>query len=171
LTKFNESIDQIPLDFDGEESVVGHQTYGLPDEILPHGEAPFRGLRWWQHFAAATDGDLMGTARPSKPATREQRTTAKKPASPSRRLLVKLATARASKPSVKRKTGKIETIIVLLRRPSGASIGELSKATNWQINSVRGAISGMIKKKRGLSITSEKRDGVRLYRITNRDAG
>ena len=38
-------------------------------------------------------------------------------------------------------------------------------ATGWQAHSVRGAISGAIKKRLGLKVTSEKSDGVRTYRI------
>ena len=62
-------------------------------------------------------------------------------------------------------SGKIGSIIVSLRRPKGASIAELCKATGWQAHSVRGALSGAIKKKLGLAVMSEKTDGRRRYRI------
>ena len=68
-------------------------------------------------------------------------------------------------------TGKIATLISLLRRAKGASIADLMKATGWQAHSVRGAISGSIKKKIGLNVASEKTDGVRLYRVVDRSAG
>lgn len=54
----------------------------------------------------------------------------------------------------------------MLREPKGKSIDDLMKATGWQAHSVRGAISGAIKKKLGLTVTSEKADGVRVYRIS-----
>jgi hypothetical protein len=39
-------------------------------------------------------------------------------------------------------------------------------ATQWQAHTVRGAISGMVKKKLGYNVVSEKRaDGDRIYRI------
>ena len=39
-------------------------------------------------------------------------------------------------------------------------------ALGWQAHSVRGAISGALKKKRGLTIQSEMQDGRgRIYRI------
>jgi hypothetical protein len=38
-------------------------------------------------------------------------------------------------------------------------------ATGWQAHSVRGAISGSIKKALGLAVVSEKIDGARTYRI------
>jgi hypothetical protein len=68
-------------------------------------------------------------------------------------------------------TSKIEAITALLRRPKGASIEDLIKATGWQAHSVRGAISSAIKKKLGLNVTSQKTDKVRLYRITDKSAG
>ena len=45
------------------------------------------------------------------------------------------------------------------------------EATGWQAHSVRGAISGAIKKKLGLNVMSEKTGTVRLYRIANNPAG
>jgi hypothetical protein len=62
-------------------------------------------------------------------------------------------------------TGKIATIIMLLRGAKGASIEDLMKATGWQAHSVRGALSGAIKKKLGLKVLSDKSNGVRAYRI------
>ena len=64
-------------------------------------------------------------------------------------------------------TGKISTLLALMHRPGGASIADLMKAAGWQAHSVRGAISGAIKKKLGLSVVSERVDGVRLYRIVD----
>ena len=63
---------------------------------------------------------------------------------------------------------KQEQVIGLLRRPDGASIEEMAKATGWQVHSVRGVISGALKKKLGLAIASEKVEGRgRIYRITD----
>lgn len=60
---------------------------------------------------------------------------------------------------------KTATVTSMLRSPDGASIEEMTEATGWQAHSVRGFLSGMLKKKLGLTVTSEKRDGVRRYRI------
>ncbi len=60
---------------------------------------------------------------------------------------------------------KIDTVISMLRAKGGASIEEVIKATGWQAHSVRGAISGQLKKKLGLNVLSEKVEGTRLYRI------
>ena len=54
----------------------------------------------------------------------------------------------------------------LLGQPDGATLNQLMDATGWQAHSVRGFISGFIKKKRGLTIVSEKREGVRFYGLT-----
>jgi len=67
-----------------------------------------------------------------------------------------------------RSESKIAQVIAMLRAPGGATIEAIGGATGWQSHSVRGAMSGAIKKKLGLAITSEKVDGVRVYRI---DAG
>jgi Protein of unknown function (DUF3489) len=69
--------------------------------------------------------------------------------------------ASAAKP--KTKLGQLEA---MLRRPDGATVEQLSKSLDWQAHSVRGAISGALKKKQGLTIASEKAaDGRRVYRI------
>ena len=61
--------------------------------------------------------------------------------------------------------GKIGAVVVLLKRPEGATLDEMMQATGWQAHSVRGAISGSIKKAMGFGVVSEKIDGVRVYRI------
>jgi len=66
-------------------------------------------------------------------------------------------------PPAKTKLGRLEG---MLRRPEGATIGQIAKALDWQQHSVRGAISGSLKKKQGLTIVAEKvADGERVYRI------
>ncbi len=57
-------------------------------------------------------------------------------------------------------------LIELLSHPKGVTIAELEKAIGWQAHSIRGAISGGLKKKLGLNVTSEKVEGRgRVYRI------
>ena len=61
---------------------------------------------------------------------------------------------------------KIARLIALLRRKDGATIADLTEATGWQAHSVRGALSGTLKKKLGLAVASDKVDGRgRVYRI------
>jgi hypothetical protein len=74
-------------------------------------------------------------------------------------------TIRSKQPSRKAKS-KLEQLEAMLRRPDGATVEKIGKALHWQSHSVRGAISGALKKKQGLSIISEKtEDGRRIYRI------
>ncbi|MCP6093598.1 DUF3489 domain-containing protein, partial [Klebsiella pneumoniae] len=56
----------------------------------------------------------------------------------------------------RRKGTKQETLIEMLRAEGGATIDEIVAATGWQPHTVRGAMSGALKKKLGLHVTSEK---------------
>ena len=63
-----------------------------------------------------------------------------------------------------RKSSKLDLMTDLLNRQEGASLAELAEVTGWQPHSVRGAMSGALKRK-GLTVKSEVTDGVRRYRI------
>lgn len=67
-------------------------------------------------------------------------------------------------PSAKASESKLDTLVRLLGQPAGATLAELTAATGWQAHSVRGALSGSLKKK-GHSIVSQKAEGERRYRI------
>lgn len=68
-------------------------------------------------------------------------------------------------PAVRQGT-KQALLIDLLKRKKGATIDDAVKATGWQPHSVRGAISGTLKKKLGLAIASETiGNRGRVYRI------
>jgi hypothetical protein len=57
----------------------------------------------------------------------------------------------------------------LLKRPNGARLKELMKATGWQPHSVRGFLSGTLGKKMGLCVESARReDSDREYRISSK---
>ena len=65
-----------------------------------------------------------------------------------------------------REKSKQAQMIELLKRPDGATLNQLVEATGWQSHTVRGAMAGSLKKKLGLTITSEKITGQeRTYRI------
>lgn len=66
--------------------------------------------------------------------------------------------------------GKLGAILALLQRPEGATVEAMQEATGWQKHSVRGAISGAIKKKLGFDVTSDKTEAGRVYRAA-KEAG
>jgi hypothetical protein len=70
-----------------------------------------------------------------------------------------------SKPAVREGT-KQALLIEMLRGPEGATIAELVKAIRWQAHSIRGAMSGALKKKLGLKVESKTVEGRgRIYRV------
>ncbi len=72
---------------------------------------------------------------------------------------------RTSPPAVRPGT-KQALLVDLLKRKKGATIEAIVAATGWQPHSVRGAISGILKKKLGLAVTSERvGDRGRVYQI------
>lgn len=74
--------------------------------------------------------------------------------------------ASGAKPAAQRAGTKQALLIALLRAPEGASIEEIIAVTGWQAPSVRGAISGGLKKKLGLEVSSGKIEGRgRVYRL------
>lgn len=102
------------------------------------------------HIAPAPEGEMPGgTARHAPPCTAP---TVDEPD------IVRAA-------AVPQPKGKIAIVLSLLRRPIGATIADLMSATGWQAHSVRGAMSGAVKKKLGIAIESEKVDGARIYRV------
>ncbi|MDP5308670.1 DUF3489 domain-containing protein [Paracoccus spongiarum] len=71
------------------------------------------------------------------------------------------AIAAAQRPGTKQ-----AQLIAMLERPEGATIAEIAEATGWKHHSIRGAISGALKNKLGLNVTSEKvKDRARVYSL------
>lgn len=71
------------------------------------------------------------------------------------------ATSRTIRPGT-----KLAAIIDAMRHPGGATITQMMASTGWQAHTVRGAISGMVRKCLGYEVVTEKRaDGQRAYRI------
>ncbi len=71
------------------------------------------------------------------------------------------ATSRTIRPGT-----KLAAIIDAMRHPGGATIAQMMAGTGWQAHTVRGAISGMVRKRLGYEVVTEKgANGQRTYRI------
>ena len=64
-----------------------------------------------------------------------------------------------------RANSKQARVLGLLRRPTGVTIATIMESTGWQPHSVRGFFAGVVRKKLGLKLASEKTDGGRVYWI------
>jgi hypothetical protein len=104
--------------------------------------------------AKAAAQPVRKTARRSKPA-KPQRPATK--AASSRATKLRSATT-AARPSKK------AAIITLLERADGAAIGDLAKATGWQVHSVRAALTGLRKEGKEL-VRAKDAAGVTHYRL------
>jgi len=96
--------------------------------------------------------------QPTRPTTKSKVDAAKLPAR-----VRKNVETRDSALSQTTKTGRC---IELLTRRNGATIEELMTATGWQAHSIRGFLSGTVKKKLGHKLDSAiSATGARRYRI------
>jgi hypothetical protein len=76
------------------------------------------------------------------------------------------ATERPKLHSASRANSKQVKVIAMLSQPTGSTIPAIMKATGWQQHSVRGFFAGVVRKKLGLTLESDKAAGRdRTYRI------
>ncbi len=102
----------------------------------------------------------------AKPAAAAKKSLAKKPVAPKlllrpQTVSVAPATPRASKQS---------QLIALLRSAPGATLAQMMTLTGWQAHTVRGMLSGSLRKRLGLTVQSQVEEGVRVYRIVEGSA-
>jgi hypothetical protein len=106
---------------------------------------------------------------PQKAATQPARKTARKPAKPAK---AQQPTTKASSSRVAKVRGsaaparpsKKAAILNLLQQPGGAAIGDLTKATGWQVHSVRAALTGLRKEGKEL-VRVKDAAGATHYRL------
>jgi Protein of unknown function (DUF3489) len=73
---------------------------------------------------------------------------------------------RAQKANGSREGSKTAVVLELLKRVGGVTANELMATTGWQAHSIRGFLSGTIRKKMGLTVVSTKTEsGERTYSI------
>ena len=76
--------------------------------------------------------------------------------------------AKKSTQTASRSSGGIskhDRVLGLLQAKGGTTIAAISKVTGWQPHSVRGFFAGIVRKKLGLTLESEKTRSGRIYRI------
>lgn len=113
-----------------------------------------------EHTVNQGETKSAGTRKGRAPATRE----------PAKQVGTVSADAGKATESGSVSSGATKTEIVLkkLRSARGATIAQLSEVTGWQAHSVRGFLSGTVRKKLGLPLSSEiGKDGLRRYRIVD----
>jgi hypothetical protein len=104
------------------------------------------------------------TSRGAKRSAGRRRKVAESKATTTPKKVKCTATASTLRPGT-----KLALLLDLLQRKGGATIAETVKATGWQPHSVRGAISGALKRKLGLAVAADKVEGRgRVYRIAKR---
>ncbi|AMS40163.1 DUF3489 domain-containing protein [Aminobacter aminovorans] len=111
--------------------------------------------------SAASAPSPAAAPAPKGKAQAKRGTTMPKAATPPETSLTK---AKKTRPT----ETKADVMLKKLRLAKGATLHQLIDATGWQAHSVRGFLSGTVKKKLGLNLTSEtSKDGLRRYRIND----
>lgn len=78
------------------------------------------------------------------------------------------AAANAPKSTAEPKITRGDALIALMRSPEGASAADLAAAVGWQVHSVRGFISGNLKKRADLEVITLKGDDGTRYHVRPR---
>ena len=77
--------------------------------------------------------------------------------------------AHAKKAASARTGTKAAKVLDLLKRPGGVTLKSLMKATGWQAHSVRGFLSGALRKKLKTPVESfQSEGGERAYRLSSK---
>jgi nucleoid-associated protein YgaU len=130
-------------------------------ELHDLGSAPVQATAAPQGTPEAQDEATAGQ-EPQPPAEPAQATEA--PAASKRKAKARAKAAKSAKPAkaasddkpTPRTGTKQAKLIELLKRPEGATVDHIAAATGWQKHTIRGAISGALKKKLGLKVEATR---------------
>ena len=132
----SEGMAAIGVEADDAEAPAATDTAPTPAEADSAADAP----------APASEADGAKKRAKGRPAKGEKaRTTARPPESRRRPV------SRAPKPTPRAGTKQAQ-MIAMLKRPEGATVEQIAAATGWEHHTIRGAISGALKKKLGLTV-------------------
>ena len=105
------------------------------------------------------------SSTPRKPAVKAGLTIRPAPASKTRRQAPRAAPKTPAKAELTPAVTKQAALINMLSAPPGVTIQQMIDVTGWQAHTVRGTISGVLRKKLGLNVQSTPSDSGRLYRV------
>jgi hypothetical protein len=101
----------------------------------------------------AADADSAATPAESKPTRGKGKARAGKTATVTGK--PEANAQQTGKPTPRAGTKQAQ-MIELLKRPEGATVEQIAEATGWQHHTIRGAISGALKKKLGLTVEATR---------------